>query len=121
MCNALSFVTRRLREAKNGHLLSLDTRGEIIRISYRALADEVEAFKQRLQKAGIGRGHQVGLVGPNCKEWVVADLALLDLGCISVCLTEEMVRQEGFEPLSEYFELVAIVVPTRREHAGTPS
>ncbi len=37
-----------------------------------------------LKEMGLGRGSHIGLVSKNCREWVIADLAIMMIGAVSV-------------------------------------
>jgi long-chain acyl-CoA synthetase len=52
--------------------------------SYRELKEDVAACAAGLQKLGVARGSNVGLVAENRAEWLVADLAILSLGAADV-------------------------------------
>jgi long-chain acyl-CoA synthetase len=54
------------------------------RLSYRQLKEEAEQFAGALASLGIGKGDRVGLVLPNCPQFVVAFYAIQRLGAVSV-------------------------------------
>jgi long-chain acyl-CoA synthetase len=54
------------------------------RLSYRELKEEAERFAGALVSLGIRRGDRVGLVLPNCPQYVVAFYALQRLGAVAV-------------------------------------
>jgi long-chain acyl-CoA synthetase len=62
--------------AKNG--------GHYQAISWNAAARDVRRLALGLRSLGISRGERVGLVGENRPEWVIADLAILSAGAITV-------------------------------------
>src|SRR4051794_18985608 len=64
--------------------LSLD--GTLVTESFADVHANVVRLMEELRSSGVGAGDLVGLLGPNSYEWVVADLALLGLGCVSVAL-----------------------------------
>jgi long-chain acyl-CoA synthetase len=53
-------------------------------ISYRELLGQVEQFSKVLTSLGIQRGDRVGLVLPNCPQYVIAYYATLRLGAVVV-------------------------------------
>ena len=53
-------------------------------ISWREAARQVSAFARGLRLLGIGRGDRVGLVAENRPEWMIADLAVMTAGAITV-------------------------------------
>src|SRR6266436_5293178 len=53
-------------------------------ISWAAAAAEVRRLALGLKSLGIGPGERVGLVSENRPEWVIADLAIMSAGAITV-------------------------------------
>src|SRR5215472_2935326 len=53
-------------------------------ISWAAAAHSVRRLALGLRSLGIGRGERVGLVSENRPEWVIADLAIMSAGAITV-------------------------------------
>ena len=52
--------------------------------SWRAVAGEVSALSRGLRAAGVGPGDRVALVSENRPNWVVADLAIMAAGAVTV-------------------------------------
>lgn len=57
--------------------------------TFAELHAEVSDLVAQLRRSGVAAGDLVGLVGPNSAAWIVADLALLALGCVSVAFPVE--------------------------------
>jgi long-chain acyl-CoA synthetase len=53
-------------------------------LSYRDLEKEVARFSRVLVSLGVGRGDRVGLVLPNCPQYVIAYYAALRIGAVVV-------------------------------------
>ncbi|HEY3917509.1 MAG TPA: long-chain fatty acid--CoA ligase [Stellaceae bacterium] len=53
-------------------------------ITWRETAAQVEALARGLRALGLVRGDRVALVSENRPEWVIADLAIVSAGCITV-------------------------------------
>src|SRR5262245_39581901 len=53
-------------------------------LSYRELAKQVEQFSRVLTSLGVRPGDRVGLVLPNCPQYVIAYYAALRIGAIVV-------------------------------------
>src|SRR5438132_7750125 len=53
-------------------------------ISWAAAARDVRRMALGLRSLGIGPGERVGLVSENRPEWVIADLAIMSAGAITV-------------------------------------
>lgn len=61
-----------------------DDTGNFQKRSYRELQDDVNAFASALFELGVRKGSHVGLISENCREWFIADLAILSLGAADV-------------------------------------
>ena len=53
-------------------------------LSWAAAARDVRRLARGLQSLGVGRGDRVGLVSENRPEWIIADLAIMSAGAITV-------------------------------------
>jgi long-chain acyl-CoA synthetase len=53
-------------------------------ITWREAATQVEALARGLRALGLERGDRVALVSENRPEWMIADLAIISAGCITV-------------------------------------
>ncbi|HVC53747.1 MAG TPA: long-chain fatty acid--CoA ligase [Stellaceae bacterium] len=58
--------------------------GKYTALSWRETADRVSRLARGLVALGIEHGDRVALVGDNCPEWVIADLAIMSAGAITV-------------------------------------
>ena len=54
------------------------------RITYRQLGDLVNQCAHFLRKEGLKQGDKIAVITRNCPEFIVADLAILKIGGISV-------------------------------------
>jgi len=54
--------------------------GALTRLTHAACATQARALSEQLASLGVDRGAVVGLIGPNCIEWLVAKLAILSRG-----------------------------------------
>ena len=58
--------------------------GEWRALTWAETERQVRALARALVKLGVGRGDRVGLIAENRPEWVIADLAIMAAGAISV-------------------------------------
>ena len=106
----LHALTQRL-DTGTAHALRVFGRdGRVERISFGKLAADVRALERELASAGIGDRSLVGIVGPNSYAWVVADLALLGLRSVAVCIPEQLSRDATLEELAERYGLEAVLL-----------
>ncbi|MCP5366402.1 MAG: AMP-binding protein [Hyphomicrobiales bacterium] len=66
------------------HHQALVVRHQGIRWTYLELAAQVESLAAGLLSLGLRRGERIGLLAPNCAEWVVAQFATAKAGLILV-------------------------------------
>ena len=53
-------------------------------VTWAAAAQDVRRLARGIRTLGIGRGERVGLVSENRPEWIIADLAIMSAGAITV-------------------------------------
>jgi long-chain acyl-CoA synthetase len=80
------------------------------RLTYRQLRDEAEQFAGALASLGVKKGDRVGLVLPNCPQFVVAFYALQRLGAVSVGNNPLYTQREMTHQLSDAGIEVLIVL-----------
>ncbi|HEV8234242.1 MAG TPA: AMP-binding protein, partial [Gemmatimonadaceae bacterium] len=91
-------------------------------LSYGDLDAQSDAFAAALADSGVGEGHRVGLLLPNCPQFVIAELAAWKLGAIVAPLNpiytehelEAPIREHGIETivtLTRFYERVKRLQP----------
>ncbi|HXF57334.1 MAG TPA: AMP-binding protein, partial [Actinomycetota bacterium] len=95
------------------------------RLTYRQLLGEVERFSRALSSLGVRRGDRVGLVLPNCPQYVVAAYAALRLGAVMVgtnpLYTEEELTHQLRDAACEVVVTLDVLYPkvaAVRDRAG---
>jgi len=73
---------------KSGSLWWLEKKTRVGR-SYSRLYQDVQEVRAQLAGWGVTAGTRVGLYAPNSWRWLVYDLALIDLGAISIAFTDD--------------------------------
>ena len=96
------------------------TPGRIVVRSYPDLAADVAAAKARLEELAIAPGMRVGIRAPNSYQWIVYDLALLELRCVIVAFPDTGYDLGDLE-IATRFDLALLLVPNaeheRARHA----
>jgi len=100
-------LTQRLSAYPNGEVLECIGSG-IRKRTFPQLKSDVEAATERLQQSGVRVGMRIGLLAENCYEWIVFELAIVEMRCITVALVDEIVQQ-GLEEASTKYGLHLIV------------
>lgn len=110
----LSDLPTRLLESPHTNLYCYDHGGAIRRISYERIYQDVHELVEDLKACGVEPRCAVGLAGPNDYAWVVCDLALIALDCVSVCFTEASLKDATFEQLGSRYNLHAMLLTSTR-------
>lgn len=76
--------------------------GKSVRHTYAALADDVARARARLKEWGVEAGVRVGIFAPNSYAYIAYDLALIDLGAISVPFTDDFAGLLNRELVDKY-------------------
>jgi len=109
---------------KNGSLWWLENGARVGR-SYSTLHQDVQEARRTLARWGVSAGTRVGLYAPNSWRWLVYDLALIDMGAVSIPFTEDF-RNEISEGLLARYDIELFLTakanakffPKRPPHVG---
>jgi len=82
--NLVALFLTRAAEKGDAPFLSAKRNGEWQPISWAETAREVGALAASLRRIGLQPGDRVALVSENRPEWLIADLAIMAAGCITV-------------------------------------
>jgi long-chain acyl-CoA synthetase len=88
---------------KSGSIWWLE-KGTRVGRRYATLYQDVKEARQMLARWGVTAGTRVGLYAPNSWHWLVHDLALIDIGAVSVVFTDDF-RNEMSEELLERHDI----------------
>jgi long-chain acyl-CoA synthetase len=88
-------------------------RGKVARHSYAALHHDVVRVCEDLRAWGVKAGTRVGIYAPNSYPWLVHDLALIELGAISVPFTDDFAGKINQELLDKYD--IALLLTSKRD------
>lgn len=103
-CSRLADLVSRLRLLPQ-HTISYLDGDKLVSRSYPELYTDIRTAQQRLRAWGVEPRTRVGIWGRNSYEWVVHELALLDLGCVSVTLPEAEFAHEDAAVLADRYHL----------------
>jgi long-chain acyl-CoA synthetase len=116
----LSRLLDKLRERPERRMRFMGMDGVLVERSFGEVHADVTAVTAELRAGGLGPGDLVGVMGVNSYEWVLADLALLGLGCVSVALpAEQRGERADLAALVERYRLRALLL-TRPPQTRTP-
>lgn len=108
----LNQLLRQAAEHSGRQIHIFDQGGTLESVTFGRLVGDVENLARELGSRGLGDRSVVGLVGPNSYQWIVADLALQSLRCISACIPEHMLSQTTLEEVAARYELDCLLFTT---------
>ena len=88
-------------------------RGKVVRHSHASLHDQVVRTRENLRAWGVKTGTRVGIYAPNSLHWLIHDLALIELGAISVPLTDDFAGKIDQALLDKYN--IALLLIAKRD------
>jgi long-subunit acyl-CoA synthetase (AMP-forming) len=88
-------------------------RGKAVCHPHAALYNDVMRARENLRAWGVTAGTRVGIYAPNSYPWLVHDLALIELGAISVPFTDDFAGQIDQSLLDKYN--VALLLIAKRD------
>src|SRR5690242_8651430 len=88
-------------------------RGKVVRHPHASLYDHVVRTRDNLRAWGVKAGSRVGIYAPNSLHWLVHDLALIELGAISVPLTDDFAGKIDQTLLDKYN--IALLLIAKRD------
>ncbi|MBD0404469.1 AMP-binding protein [Flammeovirga sp. EKP202] len=72
------------RETPNQPFLHQNIHGRKITLSFQEAGDQIRRMATALQEMGIEKGNHVAILSKNCSHWIMADLAILMAGGVSI-------------------------------------
>jgi long-chain acyl-CoA synthetase len=89
-------------------------------VPHAALVRDVRQAQQRLARAGVTARDRVGLIGENCYQWIVFDLALQSLDCHPVCFPVDEFATVAWDTLADTYGLSLLLVTKRFSGRARP-
>lgn len=111
----LTKLVARLRQQPNSNAVLSFEDGQIVRRTHAHVYKDVKGAEALLRAFGIGPGMRVGIRAPNCYQWIIYDLALIELRALSVAFTDDFVGKSARELLLEYD--LSLLLVTASEYA----
>ena len=97
---------------KKGAIYTFE-RGKAARHSHHDLHADVISARENLRAWGVQARMRVGIYAPNSYHWLVYDLALIELGAISVPFTDDFTGRINQELLDSYN--IALLLITKKD------
>ena len=95
-------------------------KGQVVERSHVDVYSDVQATRAKLEKWGVRAGMRVGIRAPNCYEWLLYDVALIELRAVTVAFTDDFSSMSP-EELCERYSLSLMLAPAKERARHTPS
>jgi amino acid adenylation domain-containing protein len=95
-------ILERMASYADGVIDYYDDDGRVARKNFPAVRAEIFGVVEKLTRWGVREGMRVGILATNSYEFVLHDLALLELRCTSVVFPEEFARKTSAELIKNY-------------------
>lgn len=103
-------VSQISRRKQQNAILTFE-KGAVIKRTHENLCADVSAACARLRAWGVQAGMRVGILACNCYEWIIYDVALLELRAVSVAFTDDFSSATSDE-LIEKYSLALLLIQT---------
>lgn len=102
-------IVSRLEGRTDNRVITFE-KGTVVQRSHATVHDDVLAARAALAGLGVQPGMRVGIRAPNSYQWIVHDLALIDLRAVSVAFTDDFAGVNAQE-LCDRYSLSLLLVP----------
>jgi long-chain acyl-CoA synthetase len=109
-------LVNRLTVNPKGKVVTFE-RNLTVERSHAQVYEDVQAAHSRLLVWGVKAGMRIGLRAPNCYEWLVYDLALIQLRAVSVAFTDDFSAISAEELCARYS--LSLLLVSGKERAGS--
>jgi long-chain acyl-CoA synthetase len=105
-----------ITEQKHQNVIVTFEKGQIVRRTHETVCADVAAACARLRSWGVQPGMRVGIWAGNCYEWIIYDVALLELRALSVAFTDDFAAMSADELIDKYSLSLLLVRATDQAH-----
>jgi long-subunit acyl-CoA synthetase (AMP-forming) len=82
-------LTRHIAEQRHQNVILTLEKGQVVTRAHQDVYTDVVRACEQLKSWGIQQGMRVGILACNCYQWIIYDLALLELRAQSVAFTDD--------------------------------
>lgn len=98
----LTALVERIGEQKHNNRILTFEDGRVRERTHATVYSDVKAACAELAAWGVKRGMRVGIRSANCYQWIVYDLALIELRAVSVAFTDDFASLRADELIEKY-------------------
>lgn len=91
--------------------------GQTVRRSFETVSRDIADARTRLQRCGLEAGMRVGIRSSNCYDWLIHDIALLDLRAVSIAFAAEF-AQARIDELCDKYDLALFLAGSPERTCG---
>src|SRR5947209_17684330 len=103
-------------EQKRQNVIITFEKGQIVRRNHQTFCADVKAACERLRNWGVQPGTRVGIWAHNCYEWIVQDVALLELRALAVAFTDDFSNMSAEQLFDQYSLSLLLVNVSEKKH-----
>ena len=105
-----------MSEQKHQNAIITFEKGQVVRRTHETVLADILAAGARLRSWGVRPGMRVGIWACNCYEWIIYEVALLELRALSVAFTDDFAVMSADELIDKYSLSLLLVRATDQAH-----
>src|ERR1041384_5848745 len=98
----LTKIMERLSSFPDQGITYYDGQGQLVRKNYPTVCADIEQVIEELRSWGVESRMRIGILATNYYEFVLYDIALMELGCTSLTFPEELGNKMSRQLVDEY-------------------
>jgi long-chain acyl-CoA synthetase len=110
-----------IAEQKHQNVILTFEKGQVASRSRQTVVEDVAAACQRLRGWGIQPGMRVGILACNSYQWIIYDLALIEIRALSVAFTDDFAGMSADEMIEKYSLSLLLVQASDQAHRKSQS
>jgi long-chain acyl-CoA synthetase len=95
-------LASRMFEQKHQNCIITFEKGQVVRRTHQSVHMDIMTACARLKAWGVKAGMRVGIFASNCYDWIIYDVALLELRAVSVAFTDDFASMSADELIEKY-------------------
>ena len=112
-----TLIARLPQPDRNNTILSFE-KGQVVSRTHADVYADVKKTAEKLTAWGVKPGMRVGILAPNSYEWMIHDLALIELRTVSVAFSEDF-KGASASALCDKYALSLLLSHTHASIAGS--
>ncbi len=109
-------LSSHIAEKRHQNVIVTFEKGKVVKRDHQTVYADVMAACESLKKWGVQGGARVGIWACNCYEWIIYDLALLELRALSVAFTDDFAHMSADELIDKYSLSLLLVPSSEKQH-----